>query len=353
MQARSFGYLDKVLLLQHGSSELLALAQRRGAPIHKLLTGTSVFEQDLTKPLGRLHHADWLQLLHNCQQQLNSPELPFVLGSAILNSSYISLCQCLQAAKNLRQALAQLYYFRHQLFPGIYASVQQQTQHSQPFTAAAQQQLSVLIELKPAIGLGNQHSIVMDLLCSLLLSLIKQQLGTTLGIHVQLQQSDSAQHQQYWGCTVSFNQPCDSICIPLPLWQQGFIDADPSRFNAARRSCRQLNRVMARQRGLLEHICRLQQRSLPQLLTQQQVAASLGITSNSLKRQLSQHHTNFARLLDQVRRDAAQRLLHHGRLSNRQLAQQLGYSDEHNFRRAFKRWTGLIPSDFKSLFNFN
>ncbi|WP_019675040.1 AraC family transcriptional regulator [Arsukibacterium perlucidum] len=344
MNARSFGYQDKILLLQHGSSELLALAQRRGATLSKLLTGTSIFEQDLHKPHGRLHHADWLKLLQNCQQQLNSPELPFLLGSAILNSHYISLCQCLQAAKNLRQALAQLWYFRHQLFPAVYAS------------AYLKSQQVVTIELRPAIGLGNQQPFMVTVLCSLLLTLIKQQLGSSQDIQVQLQSGCDAlqlQSQLHWDCTVSFSQPCDSISIPLALWQQTFTDADPERFLAARRSCRQLNRVLAKQRGLLENVCSMQQLALPHLLSQEQVAGALGLTSNSLKRQLSLHQTNFARLLDQIRRDQARRLLQQGHYSNRQLAQQLGYSDEHNFRRAFKRLTGLIPTDFKGLFNFN
>ena len=343
MSRRHFGYQDKILLLQHGSTELLALAQRRGAALHKLLSGTGIFEQDLHKPHGRLHHTDWLTLLHNCRQQVSSPELPYLLGSAILNSRYIALCQSLQHAQNLRQALAQLHYFRHQLFPCFYARLHQK-QHC------------IVLELKPALGLANQQAFMLTVLCSTLLGLIKQQLGSLAGISLQLQQSAAShqlQHQLHWGVKVSFNQNADSISIPLPLWQQRFIDADPQKFTAARRTCRQLNRVLPAQRALPEHISRLQRRALPQLLNQQQVAAALGLSSSSLKRQLSQHNTSFASLLDEARRDAAQQLLQQGHYSNRQLALKLGYSDEHNFRRAFKRWTGLIPSSFKGLFTFN
>lgn len=343
MSRRHFGYQDKVLLLQHGSTELLALAQRRGAQLHKLLSGTGIFEQDLHKPHGRLHHSDWLKLLQNCQQQLNSPELPYLLGSALLNSRYISLCQSLQYAKNLRQALAQLYYFRHQLFPCFY-------------TRLYQQQHCIVLEFKPALGLANQQAFMLTVLCSLLLGLIKQQLGTLSGISLQLQQSAEApalQQQLFGGLNLSFNQVANSLSIPLALWQQEFTHANAVEFNAARRTCRQLNRVLPAQRALPESVCRLQRRALPQLLNQEQVAAALGLSSSSLKRQLSQHQTNFASLLDEVRRDAARQLLRQGNYSNRQLALKLGYSDEHNFRRAFKRWTGLIPSSFKGLFNFN
>lgn len=338
MSPRHFGYQDKVLLLQHGCSDLLALAQRRGVLLHKLLSGTGIFEQDLHKPLGRLHFSDWLALLKNCQQQLNSPELPYLLGNALLNSRYISLCQSLHYAQNLPQALSQLYYFRHQLFPCFFARLYRQ-QHC------------IVIEFKPALGLANQHGFMLSLLCSLILNLIKQQLGTVNGISLQLQHAASALQQQFFGVDVSFNQAADCLSIPLSLWQQPFVDANAGRFSAKTRSCRQLNRVLSKQRALPEIICRLQRRALPQLLSQEQVAAMLGLSSSSLKRQLSQHQTNFAALLDQVRRDAARHLLQQGQYSNRQLAFRLGYFDEHNFRRAFKRWTGVIPSSFKGLFN--
>jgi AraC-like DNA-binding protein len=64
---------------------------------------------------------------------------------------------------------------------------------------------------------------------------------------------------------------------------------------------------------------------------------------------LQQHHTSYSQLLDEVRNQLALSLLNQQDLSNRQLAQRLGYSDEHNFRRAFKRWTGAIPSTFRLL----
>ncbi|GAB60283.1 helix-turn-helix domain-containing protein [Rheinheimera nanhaiensis] len=338
MSQRHFGYQDKILLLQHGCSELLALAQRRGALLHKLLSGTGIFEQDLHKPLGRLHYSDWLTLLKNCQQQLNSPELPYLLGNALLNSRYISLCQSLHYAQNLRQALSQLYYFRHQLFPCFYARLYRQ-QHG------------IVIEIKPAMGLANQDGFMLGLLFALILNLIKQQLGTVNGISLQLQHDASAMQQQFFGVEVSFNQAADSLCIPFSLWQQPFADANVEQLSAKIRSCRQLNRMLDKQRALPELICRLQQRALPQLLSQEQVAAMLGLSSSSLKRQLSQHQTHFAALVDSVRRDAARHLLQQGQYSNRQLASRLGYSDEHNFRRAFKRWTGVIPSSFKDLFN--
>ncbi|WP_417703375.1 helix-turn-helix domain-containing protein [Rheinheimera aquimaris] len=341
MLPRHFSYQDKILLLQHGCTDLLQLAQRRGAQLHKLLSGTAVFEQDIQKPHGRLHHADWLKLLQNCQQQLNSPELPFLLGMALLQNRYISLSQTLLYAANLKQALSQLLYFRHQLFPGVYVQLYHQRH-------------AVVLEFNTGIALGQQHSTVITMLFSLILSLIKHQLGNSMGISAQLRHQPpqlELPYQLHWGCAVSFNHPCDSLSIEPHLWQRAFSTANPAEFAAARRTCRQLNRILPRQRGLLEQISKMQRHALPTLISLEQAAQHLGLSASILKRQLSLHKTNFAQLIDNVRRDAARQLLQQGHYSNRQLASKLGYSDEHNFRRAFKRWTGVIPSSFKDLQN--
>lgn len=329
-----FNASDKVLLLQHGCADLLQLAQRRGAQLHKLLSGTGIFEQDLHKPHARIHHADWLTLLHNCQQQVNSTELPYLLGAALLQNRYIAVSQSLSHADNLLQALRQLYYFRHQLFPAVYPVLYRQQQE-------------LIIEFKPGLGMASQWRNQCAVVIALLTTLVKQQLGSTAQLSVQLQQTADPHTALFLGAKVQFAQPCDAIRIALPACYQRFNDADRRKFNAARRTCRQLNHVLPKRRGLLEQIYKLQRRALPHLLSLEQVATELGLSASTLKRQLQHQHSGFAQLIDQIRGDTARRLLLQGGYSNRQLALKLGYSDEHNFRRAFKRWTGQLPSQVK------
>lgn len=333
---------DKVLLLAHGTTDLLALAQRRGATLHKLLQGSHIFEQDLHKPLGRLSQQDWCRLLINCQQQLKSAELPFLLGEAMLHNPYIALCQSFWAARDLRQALQLACYYRHQLCPGL-------------FPLCYRQQDRLVIELRPALAWQRQQPFQVLMVMALLLTLLRQQLGSRLDltteVSVQLQQAAGAAPQQLselLGCALRFEQPVDSISIAATVWQQPFASADQQKFAAARRTCRQLDRTLGKSRGLCEQVFRLQQRALPQLLTLDEVATRLRLSSSALRRQLGAEHSSFARLQDEARQHSARLLLQQQALSNRQLASLLGYSDEHNFRRAFKRWTGLLPSHFRN-----
>lgn len=340
MMTAAFSHTDKTLLLQHGTTALLQLAQRRGGQLHKLLSGTSIFEQDLTNPHGRCQHKDWLTLISRCQQ-LKSPELPFLLADSMLNNQCCALSQSVSVAKNLAQSMQQLLYFRHQLFPCLYPQVQQLEQ-------------TVMLLIKPGLALGSQLHFVVNLAISFIIKLIKQQLGSTAELKVLLQQESPTHLQHFathWQCNISFGQHFDAICIPMSLWQQTFAEHQPAQFRLLRLACYQLNARLPAQRGLLEILQRHIAKTLPTQLSLEQAAAALKLSSSSLKRLLQQHHTNFAALADEVRRDKARLLLLQGNVSNRQLAQQLGYSDEHNFRRAFKRWTGMLPSSVKAFIN--
>lgn len=332
----AFNLSDKNLLLRHGITDLLQLAQRRGANLHKLLHGTQIFEQDLSLAESRCHHRDWLTLVAR-SQQLASPELPFILADSLLHNKHSSLCQSLPLAANLATSLRQLYYFRHQLLPGLFVLLRKTDSH-----------LSIV--LKPAVQLGAQQAFIIKLAMAFLVRLV--QLGTQSAdaLNIQLKQTAPAHlahFNSHWPCPVRFSQPLDALHIPLSLWYQPFITRQAAGFRDLSRACYQLNRRLPPQRGLFELIQRQLYRALPQQASLDQLASYLGLSSSSLKRLLQQQDTHFAALADDLRCDLANLLLLQSRLSNRQLASELGYSDEHNFRRAFKRWTGHVPSSVR------
>ncbi len=334
-----FGFHDKNLLLQHGATDLLALAQRRGVPIHKLLSGTSLFEADLTRPLGRISHADWYLIIEKCQQQIKSPELPFLLGEAMLQNQYISLCQGMLAAKNLAEALRFLSYFRHQLFPGVYPQL---------FIQAD----TIFISIKSAFYLPQQKFVNL-VVFSLIQQLIRHQFGCVAGLSFlfkELSEQESLHFRHHFHAQLLVAQPMDGLRIEKSLLFRPFKYSAPHKFQSAQRSCEQMRRILPKQLSLAELISRYQRRALPRVLAAEDVAANLELSVSSMRRLLTQQFISFNRLIDEVRQDRAQQILQNRLCSNKELAQLLGYSDEHNFRRAFKRWTGFIPSNFRHFF---
>ncbi len=78
------------------------------------------------------------------------------------------------------------------------------------------------------------------------------------------------------------------------------------------------------------------------------VAGTLFVSERTLKRRLQEEDASFQNLVDQVRLDRAGELLTGTGMNLSQIADALGYADAANFTRAFKRWTGISPSQYRS-----
>ena len=77
------------------------------------------------------------------------------------------------------------------------------------------------------------------------------------------------------------------------------------------------------------------------------VAALFNITERQLQRKLSAQGTSFGKLLDEVRLDLALRYLQDRRMTMVDVALSLGFSDQSNFVKAFKRWQGETPGQYR------
>jgi AraC-like DNA-binding protein len=78
------------------------------------------------------------------------------------------------------------------------------------------------------------------------------------------------------------------------------------------------------------------------------VARSLGLSPRSLQRRLADEGTRYNDLVDEVRRQFAELYLARPRLAVSEVAYLVGFTDPSAFFKAFRRWTGLTPSDYRA-----
>jgi AraC-like DNA-binding protein len=78
------------------------------------------------------------------------------------------------------------------------------------------------------------------------------------------------------------------------------------------------------------------------------VAQRLGLHERTLGRRLQAAGTTFQELLDAVRAEQARQLLHDTRMPVARVAASLGFGDSTVFARAFRRWSGLTPREFRA-----
>ncbi|MDX1693844.1 MAG: AraC family transcriptional regulator ligand-binding domain-containing protein [Ketobacteraceae bacterium] len=84
----------------------------------------------------------------------------------------------------------------------------------------------------------------------------------------------------------------------------------------------------------------------------EEVAQELGIPTWTLRRKLKDEDTSYQALVDEMRRDVALSYMRNTDLSFGEISYLLGFSTPGAFQRAFKRWAGTTPGEYrKSLLN--
>ena len=78
-------------------------------------------------------------------------------------------------------------------------------------------------------------------------------------------------------------------------------------------------------------------------------ANSMGIGRRTLQRYLAHQGTDCRGLVERFRCREAIRLLTESDIQLVELAHRIGYTDQANFGRAFRKWTGMSPRTYREL----
>lgn len=82
-------------------------------------------------------------------------------------------------------------------------------------------------------------------------------------------------------------------------------------------------------------------------VTEGQVAKAMFVSRRTLARRLDSEATGFRKIRDDVLRGLATGLLQGTQQSVESVSVSLGYNDSAAFRKAFRRWTGMSPTEFR------
>lgn len=159
--------------------------------------------------------------------------------------------------------------------------------------------------------------------------------------------SDVAKYRDYFGCEIHFGCPeiviamaSDAVDKPLPGASKELAQMhDQTSMQYLKRMEKQdiINRVRTM---IVEELS-------SSAITKQRVADKLCMSARSLQMKLAAKDTSFQEILDGTRNSLALGYMEQSAISITEAAYLLGFSDVSNFTRAFKRWTGKSPRDFR------
>ncbi|HEY9657486.1 MAG TPA: helix-turn-helix domain-containing protein [Allocoleopsis sp.] len=153
--------------------------------------------------------------------------------------------------------------------------------------------------------------------------------------------------EPFSGTKVFFNQPSNAIALPKSLLSMPLQPTLNFTSSEQEHETWQASAPVPDFTGSLRQLIRaLLQTGSPDI---DQAATAAGMSVRSFQRRLTEENLNYSRLVDQVRFEAATSWLQDPSIQIIDIALELGYTDASNFTRAFKRWTGISPREFRRL----
>ena len=159
---------------------------------------------------------------------------------------------------------------------------------------------------------------------------------------------DTSEHKRLYGCEIAFDQSDNRLFFDADILDIPSLHAEPELLQLheklASEHVAKLERqdVVARVNRIIGEILETGQVNL------EQVAAKLDIKPRTLRTRLAEANTNFNQLLADYRCNLAKRLLANTSESIDEIVYLTGFSEPSTFYRAFKRWTGITPIEYRN-----
>ncbi|AQZ96036.1 AraC family transcriptional regulator [Halopseudomonas phragmitis] len=156
-------------------------------------------------------------------------------------------------------------------------------------------------------------------------------------------------YEALFNCPVLFEQAHNQLLWEPASLTQPLLHNAPSTYAQLRALCEAQLHEQTRHRRLRERVEEiLSPRLHSQLPGITEVARQLGLPSWTLRRRLQiEDGTRFQDIIDETRRDLALSYIRDTELALGEVAFLLGFSSPAAFQRAFKRWAGQAPGQFR------
>ncbi|MGE5453031.1 MAG: AraC family transcriptional regulator [Acidobacteriota bacterium] len=287
--------------------------------------------------LERVPAEAYCQFLIAVAEHLQDPLLGLHLGQTIQPLHLGALGYALLACRNLGEALLRIQRY-HRLMHDINPIEYHHT--------------DTHLELRWGVAMGRPGALFDEAGVTAIVQFARDLCGRKLPIaeldFVNPPPHDSRPYQAFFGCPVRFGQAITRLSLPLACLQWPLRQHDPhllklmdDQVQASLAALPASGDLVEQTRRVLTHLA---PQGVPELW---QVASELKVSPRVLYRRLAAQGHQFRGLREQALQQSAKAHVQEGRLAMSDIALLLGYSEQSAFTRAFKRWTGLSPLQWR------
>jgi AraC-like DNA-binding protein len=313
----------------------------RGYPLDRVLAALGVDEEALADRDGRIFRRRWLDAFEVAVEVTGDPDLGLKVGESIRPAHLGTVGYILMSCESMKQA-AELDVRWHSL-------IADGERLEYVRDGALNKRTLYLPDGEPpppacavACGAASGVAFVRWLAGP----------GTDDGLRrVALTYSEPTNrtaHDEFFRCELVFDAPHITIWRDPRVLRKPLAQADPTlRVKMEERAAR-----LAAERSapdalvtkVREHVARGIRDTQPTL---EAAATALELSPAALKRRLADRGTSYSKIVDDTRRELALGYIADASLSLVDVAYLCGFSEQSAFNRAFKRWTGMPPGEYR------
>lgn len=341
---------------------LLEVVTERGLSAQQLFEGGPVRPDLLNQAGARMSAIQWGLLVSKAMRMIPEPALGYECGLRMRPSANGFLGYAILSCGSMREALELLSrYFQTR-----------QRDFGMRFSAKGEQAVIEVYELHPILPLHllqnlgpigevlgkSQIAILRRFFYEHILLGVARGAAAILGreldqfeVTVEFDWPEPAYHAA-WRKRLPptrFSRRANQLRFPLRLLELRPVLADPQASKQAIELCeRELMQLGGADDNITLRVC-AELALLPHggYPDQEAIARRLHMSSRTLARKLRGEGGSFLQLLDDIRRRDACELIEGGQLELQDIAARLGYRNPANFTRAFRKWTGESPSQYR------
>ena len=319
---------------------LVAAAERCGVRRERLLAAAGLDTQQLADPNGQISLAEFSRLRHAALELSKDPAFGLHMVEQVGAANFALLGQLTSQAATLRQALATLIRYASLITPGPPAELHESgrlasVRFAFPRTASARVRFAA------------------ELTLSGLLHMLQWFVGPEArprGVYFAYEAPEYRdEYARVFGGRERFSHAFTGI-----EFERAWLDRTQLHENEELYSLLQSQAERAlvrgeRDAGLAERVkAQLAAHDPRQMPTMEAVARALGMSGRSLRRRLVAEGIAYRTLVEQVLASTAKRMLEDPRGSIQEVSYALGFAAPAAFHRAFKRWTGITPKQYRA-----
>ncbi|HEY6878718.1 MAG TPA: AraC family transcriptional regulator [Polyangiales bacterium] len=299
-------------------------------------------EDSFRDPNARLSALATARLWRTASERAADPAFGIHASRFVRPATFHALGYAVFASTSLRDALERLLRYSHLVSDAAELSLEMTP--SEVRLAFVPREHA---ELVPGVPSAEALDAVMSLIVRTCRTLTDKSFSLKLLEQRRPTPASAVPYQRFFRCPVEFGAAEDALTFDASVLDRRLPTANPE---LARHNDDLVQRYLAgmREGTVVDRLRSILSQHLSADASPHKLAALLGMSSRSLQRRLQEHGTSYAQVLRDTRRDLAMSYLVQPQCSITEIAFLLGFEDASAFARAFRSWTGVTPSAFRS-----